>query len=38
MHSNQSGHFPAMSNKGNQYIMVLVEVDGNHIDAEPMKN
>ena len=38
MHSNQTGHFPATSSKGNQYIMVLVEVDGNYIDAEPMKN
>jgi hypothetical protein len=37
MHSNQTGHFPATSSKGNQYIMVLVEVDGNYIDAEPMK-
>jgi hypothetical protein len=38
MHSNQTGCFPATSRKGNQYIMVLVEVDGNYIDAEPMKN
>ncbi len=38
MHSNQMGCFPATSSKGNQYIMVLVEVDGNYIDAEPMKN
>jgi hypothetical protein len=38
MHSNQTGYFPAMSSKGNHYIMVLVEVDGNYIDAEPMKN
>jgi hypothetical protein len=39
MHSNQTGHFPTTSSKGNQYIMVLVEVDGNYyIDAEPMKN
>jgi hypothetical protein len=29
MHSNQTGRFPAMSSKGNQYITVLVEVDGN---------
>ncbi len=29
MHSNQTGCFPATSSKGNQYIMVLVEVDGN---------
>jgi hypothetical protein len=38
MHSKQTGRLPAMSSKGNQYIMVLVEVDGNYIDAEPMKN
>jgi hypothetical protein len=38
MHSNQTGHFPAMSSKGSQYIMVLVEVNGNYIDAEPMNN
>ncbi len=38
MQSNQTGRFPATSCKGNQYIMVLVEVDGNYIDAEPMKN
>ena len=37
MHSDQTGCFPATSSKGNQYIMVLVEVDGNYIDAEPMK-
>ena len=38
MYSDQTGHFPATSSKGNKYIMVLVEVDGNYIDAEPMKN
>jgi hypothetical protein len=38
MHTDQSERFPAMLSKGNQYIMVLVEVDGNYIDAEPMKN
>jgi hypothetical protein len=38
MHSNQTGCFLAMSSKGNQYIMVLVEVSGNYIDAEPTKN
>jgi hypothetical protein len=38
MHSNQTGCFPATSSSGNQYIMVLVEVDRNCIDAEPMKN
>jgi hypothetical protein len=38
MHSDQTGCFPATSSKDNQYIMVLVEVDGNYINAEPMKN
>jgi hypothetical protein len=38
MHTNQTGHFPAISSSGNQYIMMVVEVDGNYIDAEPMKN
>ncbi len=38
MHSNQTGRFPATSSKGSQYIMVLVEVNGKYIDAEPMNN
>jgi hypothetical protein len=38
MHTDQTGQFPATSSKGNQNIMVLVEVDGNFINAEPMKN
>jgi hypothetical protein len=38
MYTDQTGRFPATSSSGNQYIMVLVEVDGNYIDAEPMKN
>ncbi len=38
MHSNQTGCFPATSSRGNKYIMVFVEVDGNFIDAEPMKD
>jgi hypothetical protein len=38
MHTDQPGQFPATSSNGNQYIMVLVEVDGNYINAEPMKN
>ena len=36
MHTDQPGRFPATSSNGNQYIMVLVKVDGNYIDAEPM--
>ena len=38
MYTDQTGRFPATSSRGNQYIMVLVEVDGNYIDVEPMKN
>ena len=38
MHSNQTGRFTATSSRGNQYVMVLVEVDGNFINVEPMKN
>ena len=38
MYSDHTGRFPATSSRGNQYIMVLVEVDGDYIDVEPMKN
>jgi hypothetical protein len=38
MHSNQTGHFSATLSRGNKYIMVLVEDDGNYINVEPMKN
>ena len=38
MHSDQTGRFPTTSSKGNQYMMVLVEVERNFIGAEPMKN
>jgi hypothetical protein len=34
MHSNQTGCFPAMSSKCNQYIIVLVEVHGDYIDTK----
>jgi hypothetical protein len=34
MHSDQSGRFPATSSRGNQYVMVLVEVDGNYINHQ----
>jgi hypothetical protein len=37
-HSDQTGCFPVTSSSRNKYIMVSVEVDGNFIDAEPMKN
>jgi hypothetical protein len=38
MHTNQTGCFPANSSSGNKYIMVLVEIDGNYTDGEPMKD
>jgi len=38
MHTDQTGCFPANSSSGNKYIMVLVEIDGNYIDGEPMKD
>jgi hypothetical protein len=38
MYTNQPGHFPAISSKGNKYIMVLVEIDGNYTNADLMKS
>ena len=37
MYTDQSGPFPRKSRRCNQYIMVAVELDGNYIDAEPLK-
>jgi hypothetical protein len=37
MYSDQTGKFPITSSRGNKYIMVAVELDGNYIDAEPLK-
>ena len=36
--TDQTGRFPKQSNRGNQYIMVLVESDSSAILVEPMKN
>ena len=38
MYTDQTGRFPVQSKQGNRYMMVLVEIDSNYIDAEPMKN
>ena len=38
MYSDQTGRFPITSARGNKYIMVAVELDGNFIDAEPLKS
>jgi hypothetical protein len=35
--SDQTGCFSVTFSSGNKNIRVLVEVDGNFIDAEPMK-
>jgi hypothetical protein len=37
MYTNQTGKFPKKSNKGNHYIMVLIEIDSNAILVEAMK-
>ncbi len=38
MYTNQPGRFPITSAGGHKYTMVAVELDGNYIDAEPMKS
>ena len=36
--SDQTGQFPTRSQRGNKYIMVMVEIDSNAILVEPMKS
>eukprot|EP00804_Cyclotella_cryptica_P002199 CCRYP_018252-RA/>CCRYP_018252-RA protein AED:0.18 eAED:0.16 QI:0/0/0/1/0.4/0.16/6/0/1101 len=38
MYTDQTGRFPITSARGHKYIMVAVELDGNYIDAEPVKS
>jgi hypothetical protein len=38
MYTDQTGRFPQKSSRGNQYIMVLIEIDSNAILVEAMKN
>ena len=38
MFSNQTGQFPTHSQRGNKYIMVMVEINSNTIIVEPMKS
>ena len=38
IHTDQTGKFPIVSSMGNKYLMVLVEIDGNAIMMEAMKN
>ncbi len=38
MFSDQTGKFPTRSQRGNKYIMVMVEIESNAILVEPMKS
>ena len=38
VYSDQTGHFVAPSDKGNQYLFVMHDYDSNSIHVEPMKN
>eukprot|EP00804_Cyclotella_cryptica_P001021 CCRYP_008342-RA/>CCRYP_008342-RA protein AED:0.31 eAED:0.31 QI:0/-1/0/1/-1/1/1/0/401 len=38
MYTDQTGRFPITSAQGHKYTMVAVELDGNYIDAEPLKS
>jgi hypothetical protein len=38
MYTNETGQFPKKSSHGNQYIMVLIELESNAILVEAMKN
>ena len=38
MYTNQPGRFPITSASGHKCTMVVVKLDGNYIDAEPMKS
>jgi hypothetical protein len=38
MFSDQTGQFPMRSQRGNKYIMLMVEIDSNAILVEPTKS
>ena len=38
MYSDQTGRFLVTSAQGHKYMMVAIELDGNYIDAEPLKS
>lgn len=38
LYTDQTGQFPITSMRRNKYIMIMYEVNGNYIDAEPFKN
>ena len=38
MYTDQTGRFPVVSSRGNKYLMVACELDGNYIDTEPIRD
>ena len=38
VYSDQTGQFPTQLRRGNQYIMVMVEINWNYTLVEPLKN
>ena len=38
MYTDQTWRFPITSAKGHKYTMVAVKLDGNYIDAKPLKS
>ena len=38
LYSDQTGHFPITSNRGNFYVVIFYAVDGNYIKAHPIKS
>ena len=38
LYTDQTGAFPTRSRKGNQYVMILCEIDNNVIISKAMKN
>ena len=38
IYTDQTGKFPITSSKGNKYIMIMCEIDGNAVLVGPMRN
>ena len=38
IYTDQTGCFPTQSRRGNKFIMIIYDVDGNYIDGEPMRD
>ena len=38
IYSNQTGRFPITSARGNAYVVIFYNYDGNHIKSVPIKN